>query len=82
MTDNSAGWRKSTYSGNNGGNCVEVGNAPWRKSWHSGNNAGACVEVASAARGVVVRDTTDRAGATLAFPAAAWRALLARVRAA
>jgi hypothetical protein len=31
---------------------------------------------------VVVRDTTDRAGATLAFPAAAWRALLAQVRAA
>jgi hypothetical protein len=23
-----ANWRKSSYSGNNGGNCVEVGTAP------------------------------------------------------
>jgi hypothetical protein len=27
MDMNSATWRKSSYSGNNGGNCVEVGNA-------------------------------------------------------
>lgn len=60
MTDNSAGWRKSTYSGNNGGACVEVGNA-------------AC--------GVVVRDTTDRAGAALSVSPVAWRLLLAAVRA-
>ena len=60
MTDSSERWRKSSYSGNNGGACVEVGNA---------------------ARGVVVRDTTDRAGAVLAVPAGAWRALLAEVRA-
>ncbi len=26
----SATWRTSTYSGNNGGNCVEVGNADHR----------------------------------------------------
>jgi hypothetical protein len=56
----SANWRKSTYSGPNGGQCVEVGNA---------------------VAGVVVRDTTDRAGATLAIPASVWRALLAEVRA-
>jgi hypothetical protein len=60
MTDNSADWRKSSYSGNNGGACVEVGNA---------------------ARDVVVRDTTDRAGAVLSLSAGAWRALLAEVRA-
>jgi hypothetical protein len=60
MTGNSAAWRKSSYSGNNGGNCVEVG---------------------SAARGVLVRDTTDRAGAVLSLSAGAWRALLAGVRA-
>ena len=27
MELNSANWRKSTYSGGNGGDCVEVGNA-------------------------------------------------------
>ena len=36
-------WRKSTYSGSNGGNCVEVGT--WRKSTHSGSNGSDCVEV-------------------------------------
>ena len=81
MTDNSARWRKSTYSGNNGGNCVEVGNAAWRKSSYSGNNGGACVEVGSAVRAVVVRDTTNRAGAVLRVSAGAWRALLAEVAA-
>jgi hypothetical protein len=25
MTDSRADWRKSSYSGNNGGNCVEIG---------------------------------------------------------
>jgi hypothetical protein len=36
--------------------------------------------VSDAVTGVRVRDTTDRAGAVLAVPAAAWRALLAEVR--
>ena len=42
---NSAPWRKSSYSGNNGGNCVEV--ATWRKSTYSGNNGTNCIEVAT-----------------------------------
>jgi len=37
-------WRKSSYSGENGGACVEVGSA-WRKSRHSGPDGGNCVEV-------------------------------------
>ena len=46
----------------------------WRKSSHSGANGGSCVEVAGTARVVLVRDTTDRDGQTLAFTAEAWRA--------
>ena len=46
----------------------------WRKSSHSGANGGSCVEVAGAARVVLIRDTTDRDGQTLAFSAQAWRA--------
>ena len=66
------GWRKSSHSNGAGSNCVEVG--VWRKSSHS-NGAGAnCVEVGTAAGGVLVRDTTNRAGGTLGFSAAAWRA--------
>jgi hypothetical protein len=39
------------------------------------------VEVGTAAAGVVVRDTTNRAGAALTMPASAWRTLLAEIRA-
>jgi hypothetical protein len=67
----SAPWRKSIYSGNNGGNCVEV--ATWRKASYSGNNGGACVEAGVAFSGrVLVRDTTNREGAVLDIPAEAW----------
>lgn len=51
----------------------------WRKSSYSNGDGGACVEVASG-DGVMVRDTTDRDGATLAFGAAAWAAFLSQVR--
>jgi len=81
-------WRKSSYSDNGGSDCVEVG--AWRKSTHSNGGSDNCVEVGgagtgkagtgNAVAGVLVRDTTDRAGAALTIPAAAWRALLARVR--
>jgi Domain of unknown function (DUF397) len=37
-------WRKSTRSGGNEGNCVEVASA-WRKSSRSGGDEGSCVEV-------------------------------------
>ena len=75
----SSGWRKSSYSDNGGAGCVEVG--AWRKSSFSGNGAGSCVEVGGMVSGVLVRDTTDRAGAVLTIPASAWRALLAGLRA-
>ena len=75
----SLGWRKSSHSGNGGGGCVEVG--AWRKSSHSGNGDSGCVEVRDASIGVLVRDTTNRAGAVLTIPAAAWRTLLTNLRA-
>jgi hypothetical protein len=71
-------WRKSSYSNGGSANCVEVG--AWRKSSYSGNGGSACVEVSDAETRVLVRDTTDRAGAVLAVPAAAWRALLTGLR--
>jgi hypothetical protein len=51
----------------------------WRKSTYSDGNGGSCVEVASD-DGVMVRDTTDRDGATLEFAAGAWTAFVARLR--
>jgi hypothetical protein len=73
-----ATWREASY-GNGRAECVAVGVA-WRKASHS-NSSGSCVEVGKAATAVLVRDTTNRSGATLTIPAPAWRALLAEVRA-
>jgi Domain of unknown function (DUF397) len=70
-------WRKSTFSGN-GNDCVEV--AAWRKTSYSGNG-GECVEAGVAESGwVLVRDTTNREGGTLSFPASAWRAFAAGLK--
>jgi hypothetical protein len=52
------GWRTSSYSDANGGNCVEVA---------SGD-------------GIIVRDTTDRAGVNLSFSAPAWQAFIDTLR--
>jgi hypothetical protein len=46
----------------------------WRKSSYSGANGGSCVETASGEGVILVRDTTDRDGGTLAFTAEAWAA--------
>jgi hypothetical protein len=48
----------------------------WRKSTYSSDTGGACVEVASGAGAVLVRDTTDRGGPSLAVTPGAWRAFL------
>jgi hypothetical protein len=44
----------------------------WRKSSYSDGNGGSCVETASGNGVILVRDTTNRGGGTLAFNAAAW----------
>jgi hypothetical protein len=44
----------------------------WRVATYTGGN-GNCVEVADATRVVLVRDTKDREGGTLAFTADAWQ---------
>jgi hypothetical protein len=56
---------------------MDVTGARWRKSTRSGNNGGSCVEVADNLPGrVLVRDTKDRDGGTLAFAPGAWRAFV------
>jgi hypothetical protein len=52
----------------------------WRKASYSGSGGGSCVEVADAASVVVVRDTTNRDGGTLAFTAEAWATFTASLR--
>ena len=45
----------------------------WRKASYSGNGAN-CVEAGHVPGAVLVRDTTNRDGATLNVPAEAWTA--------
>jgi hypothetical protein len=71
-------WRKSSYSNGGSNACVEV--ATWRKSSYSNGGANACVEVTST-DGVLVRDTTNRDGGTLAFSVEAWKRFTSAVKA-
>ncbi|MGW3072964.1 DUF397 domain-containing protein [Kitasatospora sp. NPDC001132] len=74
-------WRKSSHSGDNGGNCIELAVAAWRKSSYSNSDGGNCIEVAPGFPGLVpVRDSKDPQGPALVFPAAAWEAFVEAVR--
>ncbi|MEU6084120.1 DUF397 domain-containing protein [Streptomyces sp. NPDC047108] len=68
-------WRKSSYSGGDGGECVEVA-VSWRKSSHSSGEGGACVEVATCPGTVHVRDSKDPHGPQLAFTPDSWAAFV------
>jgi Domain of unknown function (DUF397) len=72
-------WRKSGYSGGNGGNCVEVAEV-WRKSSYSGSNGGDCIEVAPLPAAIAVRDSKDPDGPKLIFTPQDWAAFTAGLR--
>lgn len=61
----------------------DLSSATWRKSSYSDNsNPDSCIEVAPGFDGVVpVRDSKDPQGPALVFPAVAWAAFVADVKA-
>ena len=67
-------WIKSSYSSNDGPECVEVA---WFKSSHSTNDGADCVEVALTPATVLVRDSKDPEGPHLALTPDAWSSFLA-----
>ncbi|MEU1021529.1 DUF397 domain-containing protein [Streptomyces sp. NPDC005904] len=72
-------WHKSSYSGGDGGDCLEV--ARWRKSSYSGGDGGNCLEVGAGQPGIVpVRDSKNPAGPHLTFRTATWSAFITGVR--
>ena len=74
-----ATWHKSSYSGGDGGNCLEV--ATWHKSSYSDGSGGDCLEVSDDHPGIVpVRDSKDPHGPALAFRAPAWTAFVEGVK--
>ncbi|OEJ95694.1 DUF397 domain-containing protein [Streptomyces thermolilacinus] len=78
MTDQ-LNWFKSSYSGDQGGACVEVA-LDWHKSSYSGGQGGQCVEIAACPQAVHVRDSKDTARPGLAVAPEAWCAFLRTVR--
>ncbi|MEU9879779.1 DUF397 domain-containing protein [Streptomyces phaeochromogenes] len=76
-----AQWRKSSYSGDTGGSCVEcapLGPLAWRKSTYSGDQGGDCVEVADipAPTTIAIRDSKNPAGPILTLDPAAFSTFL------
>jgi hypothetical protein len=69
-------WFKSSYSGSDGGDCVEIAYA-WQKSSYSGSEGGNCVEVAAHPAAIHVRDSKDPEGPALTFTPAQWAAFTA-----
>ncbi|MGC0421393.1 DUF397 domain-containing protein [Embleya sp. AB8] len=62
-------WVKSSYSGAEGGQCVETA---WVKSTHSSGEGGQCVETATTTEAVYVRDSKQPIGPVLAMSSDAW----------
>ncbi|MFI9775958.1 DUF397 domain-containing protein [Streptomyces sp. NPDC051956] len=76
-------WRKSSYSGGESGQCLEVSDA-WRKSSYSGGSSGECLEVNddACAAHIPVRDSKNPNGPAVVFTSGAWTAFLGAVKAA
>ncbi|MFJ9378802.1 DUF397 domain-containing protein [Streptomyces sp. NPDC101455] len=71
-------WRKSSYSSDQGGNCVEcapLGPLAWRKSSYSSDQGGQCVEIAETpcpTSSLAIRDSKTPAGPILTLGPAAF----------
>ncbi|MFI9649895.1 DUF397 domain-containing protein [Streptomyces sp. NPDC052040] len=75
-------WRKSSYSGNTGGDCVEcapLNGAVWRKSSYSSDTGGQCVEYADLDAHVALRDSKNPAGGHLTVTPAAFAGFVGAV---
>ncbi|MET9567964.1 DUF397 domain-containing protein [Streptomyces virginiae] len=77
-----AEWRKSSYSSDTGGECVEcapLGALAWRKASYSGDTGGECVEVAVQPRLIAVRDSKNPEGPVFTVRPAAFAAFVKAV---
>ncbi|MEU4351677.1 DUF397 domain-containing protein [Streptomyces sp. NPDC023838] len=64
-------WFKSTYSGAEGGDCIEVA-YDWRKSSYSSGEGGECVEVAAHPSAIHIRDSKNTPGPEITVLPSAW----------
>ncbi|MYR44589.1 DUF397 domain-containing protein [Streptomyces sp. SID5910] len=75
MSTSDLAWFKSSYSGSQGDDCVEVA-LSWHKSSYSSGSDGDCVEVATCPETIHVRDSKAPHAAQLALSPTAWTVFL------
>ncbi|MFD8002692.1 DUF397 domain-containing protein [Streptomyces mirabilis] len=75
MSTTELAWFKSTYSGSEGDDCVEVA-LSWRKSTYSSGSEGDCVEVATCPTTIHIRDSKNTSGPQLALSPTTWTKFL------
>ncbi|MGW1162823.1 DUF397 domain-containing protein [Streptomyces sp. NPDC002519] len=70
-------WFKSSYSDDQGGQCLEVA-LSWHKSSYSSGEGGQCVEVAPCPTAIHIRDSkhVPETGPVLTLPPTAWKAFI------
>ncbi|AJZ86030.1 MULTISPECIES: DUF397 domain-containing protein [Streptomyces] len=74
MTLKSNEWTKSSYSSNDGPECVEVA---WTKSSYSSNDGPSCVEVSAPTPSTIhIRDSKNPNGPQLTVTPTAWTAFV------
>ncbi|MCT7355961.1 DUF397 domain-containing protein [Streptomyces sp. 15-116A] len=75
MSGTALEWFKSSYSGSEGGECLEVAYT-WRKSTYSGDFQDACVEIAPHATAIHIRDSKTPNAPHLTVAPETWAAFL------
>ncbi|GAB2796859.1 DUF397 domain-containing protein [Streptomyces chlorus] len=75
MSGTALEWFKSSYSGSEGGACLEVA-FHWRKSSFSGSDGGNCLEVAAHPTAIHIRDSKTPDAPHLTVTPGAWTAFL------
>ncbi|MFE1196324.1 DUF397 domain-containing protein [Streptomyces olivaceoviridis] len=75
MSTAALAWFKSSYSGSEGGNCLELAYT-WHKSSYSGSQGGDCLEVATTPTTIHIRDSKTTPGPTLTLSPVTWTRFL------
>ncbi|AKJ11523.1 toxin [Streptomyces incarnatus] len=75
MSSGQLAWFKSSHSGGEGGDCLELAYS-WRKSSYSSGEGGECLEVAAHPTAIHIRDSKQPAAPHLTVAPAAWSAFL------
>ncbi|WP_416970200.1 DUF397 domain-containing protein [Streptomyces sp. 4F14] len=75
MSSTALRWVKSSYSGDEGANCVEVA-CNWVKSSYSNPDGAACVEVAAHTTAIHIRDSKTPEAPYLTIAPTTWTTFL------